>query len=492
MQAIKYSTGILTVAVIIAITALTGCKKLIDIDDPIDTITTGRVFSNNEQAQSAMSGVYTKLINGTTVNSSYADRGFAMGAVSVFASLSADDYSYSRVEHSSYYNLYTNKLNKEINSSVSYVIWSSAFDCIYGCNAILEGIGESESAALTQPIRNQLNGEAKFLRAFSYFYLTNIFGEVPLVLTIDFNQTSKLGRSAVPAVYTQIISDLNDAISLLPDEYPSKTGERIRPNKTVAKALLARVSLYQKDYTKAAQLATDVISQTNKYMLEPDLNSAFLKGSSEAVWQLQHSSNNALTKSATPEAALLLPSPQATGNSFYFIAPSLMDAFEAGDQRKSKWILENTYSGTRYLPYKFKIDMASAIQGEDPKEYTMPIRLSELLLIRAEALLLGPAADKGGALEDVNTIRRRAGLTPDLPNSLTNEQALTAIMHERQVELFGEWGNRWFDLKRTGKAEEVLSAIPAKQPWAGDYQLLYPIPLDEATVNPKLGQNPRY
>lgn len=492
MQAIKYSTRAITIATVMAFTILTGCKKLIDIDDPIDTITTGRVFSTNEQAQSAMAGVYTKLINGTSFGLSYADKGFAMGGVNIFAALSADEYIYTRTETTPYYNFYTNKLTKEINSSVSYMLWSSAFDCIYGCNAILEGIGESSSAALTQPVRNQLNGEAKFLRAFTYFYLTNIFGEVPLVLSIDFNQTSKLGRSPVPAVYSQMVSDLNDAINLLPDEYPSKTGERIRPNKTVAKALMARIALYQKEYTKAAQLATEVISQTSKYMLEPDLDNAFLKGSSEAIWQLAHSPNNSSTRSATPEGALILPSPVTTGSNFYFIASTLMDAFEAGDQRKNKWTIANTFSGTRYVPYKFKVDIASAALGEDPKEYTMPIRLSELLLIRAEALLLGPASDKSGALEDVNTIRRRAGLTPDLSNTLTNEQVLTAIMHERQVELFGEWGNRWFDLKRTGKAEAVLSAIPAKQPWLGDYQLLYPIPVNENTVNPNLGQNPRY
>jgi hypothetical protein len=92
----------------------------------------------------------------------------------------------------------------------------------------------------------------------------------------------------------------------------------------------------------------------------------------------------------------------------------------------------------------------------------------------------------------VNTIRRRAGLTTDLPNTLTNEQVKEAIMHERQVELFGEWGHRWLDLKRTGQAETVLGAVPAKQPWAGDFQLLYPVPLQEITSNPNLDQNPRY
>lgn len=489
MQALKYSNRVVAIASMLIITATSSCKKLLEIDPPIGSISTVSVFSSNEQAQSAMAGVYTKLINGTNPNMSHGDQGFAMGATSIFCALSADDYYYTRTDHPSYYNLYLNKLNKEQNTSTSMVLWSSAYDCIYGCNAILEGIEQSKSLGLTQPVRDQLNGEAKFLRAFSFFYLVNLFGDVPLTLTTDFNETRLMKRTPANQVYARIVADLTDAIALLPDEYTSSSGGRIRPNKAVAKAMQARVSLYLKDYTKAAQLASELIGQTDKYELEADLNNAFLINSKEVIWQLQHSNMAGPHGSSTLEATILMNGPIATTSYFYLISPQLEAAFETGDQRKVKWMADNS---SHKVAYKYKNGQAEGVVGGTPTEYNVPLRLSEQLLIRAEALLLGPAADKNGALADVNILRRRAGLTTDLPNTLTNDQVREAIMHERQVELFGEWGHRWLDLKRTGNAETVLGAIPAKQPWAGDFQLLYPIPMQEITNNPNLAQNPRY
>jgi hypothetical protein len=121
----------------------------------------------------------------------------------------------------------------------------------------------------------------------------------------------------------------------------------------------------------------------------------------------------------------------------------------------------------------------------------MVMRLAELYLIRAEASLLLSAGNKGAAISDLNVLRQRAGLN-DLPVTLSAAQVTDAIAQERRVELFAEWGHRWLDLKRTGKASAVLSQIAAKQPWAGDYQLLYPIPATEITNNKNITQNPVY
>lgn len=492
MQSIKYSTRIFTMAALLTITAATGCKKLLELEPKVGTLVTPLVFASNEQAESAMIGVYTKLINGANPNLSSGDKGFAMGATSLVFALNADEYQYGRTDLLSLYKIYTSKLNKEENGSVSAILWNSAYDCIYGCNAILEGIDASTAQPFTQAMRTQLKGESKFLRAFSYFNLVNMFGDLPLALTIDFNVTRSLSRSSVDKVYEQIIADLEDAIAMLPEEYPSKSGGRVRVNKAVAKSLLARVSLYRKDYVQALQMANEVIGETGKYWLEADLNNAFTTQSHEAIWQLQHSTVISPRYSATPEGATLLGVSAETANLAFFITPQLLNVFEAGDQRKENWIATNTYDNiTRQVPYKYKKGEASQGAGS-PDENSTPIRLSELLLIRAEALLLGPSADKNAALDDVNEIRNRAGLTTPLPYSLSNDEVLQAIMHERQVELFGEWGHRFFDLKRTGKAAAVLSAIPAKQPWLGDYQLLFPLPPDEITRNPNLNQNPKY
>lgn len=112
-----------------------------------------------------------------------------------------------------------------------------------------------------------------------------------------------------------------------------------------------------------------------------------------------------------------------------------------------------------------------------------------MYLIRGEAFALSGQLSAG--INDLNILRLRAGILP-LSKSLTRDQTLAAIAKERQTELFGEWGHRWFDLKRTGKAEQVLSAISAKQPWRGNYQLLYPIPKTELQRDHFLTQNPNY
>jgi starch-binding outer membrane protein, SusD/RagB family len=135
--------------------------------------------------------------------------------------------------------------------------------------------------------------------------------------------------------------------------------------------------------------------------------------------------------------------------------------------------------------------MHNSVPNTNPTEYYTVLRLAELYLIRAEAAARGAAGGINAAIADLNVIRTRA-LLPALPNTLTAEQVTAAVARERQVELFAEWGHRWLDLKRTGRAHDVLSALSAKQPWAGDYQLLYPIPPAEIRVNPRLMQNINY
>jgi hypothetical protein len=120
----------------------------------------------------------------------------------------------------------------------------------------------------------------------------------------------------------------------------------------------------------------------------------------------------------------------------------------------------------------------------------MILRLAEQYLIRAEAAAHGAGA-LTNAIDDLNMLRSRAEL-PDLPDDLNQAQVLNAVEQERRIEFFCEWAHRWFDLKRWNKAAEILPLITVKQPWQGDYQLLYPIPPAEIESNSFLQQNPGY
>jgi hypothetical protein len=375
-------------------------------------------------------------------------------------------------------------------------MWKSAYTTIYGANAVIEGIAASTSTRLTDAVRKELTGEALFVRALSYFYLVNLFGDVPLVLTIDFNQTRYNARSLKEDVYKQIIADLLAAQKALPPENTNAAGDRIYPDKWAATALLARAYLFAGDHQNAYIQSGAVIANAGQFHLETDLLKTFARTSEEAIFQLKQ---NVLDNigNATSEGMQLIPAPVVGNpnvlNVRFFLPDKLVEAFEPNDKRFTNWVgisTSNSSGSTKYYPYKYKTGGQNRVIGAEPTEMYVVLRLAEQFLIRAEAAAQGAAA-LSNAIDDLNAIRYRAGIEL-LPYSLSQPEVLEAIAKERRVELFMEWGHRWIDLKRTGKASTVLSEHPVKQPWEGDYQLLYPIPSKEMQSNPNLTPNPGY
>ncbi|HLX91694.1 MAG TPA: RagB/SusD family nutrient uptake outer membrane protein, partial [Puia sp.] len=163
--------------------------------------------------------------------------------------------------------------------------------------------------------------------------------------------------------------------------------------------------------------------------------------------------------------------------------------FEPGDQRRVNWVDSFASAGvTFYYPYKYKLSSSNG----SPTEYLMVLRLAEQYLIRAEAEAnLGDSSD---AINDLNLIRSRAGLASY--NSASNGPLLSAILHERRVELFMEWGHRWFDLQRTNLINSVMGApgnfCQQKGGIWNPYEALFPIPESEIQLNSKLTQNLGY
>ncbi|MDB5089686.1 MAG: RagB/SusD family nutrient uptake outer membrane protein [Mucilaginibacter sp.] len=452
-----------------------GCNKLVQVPEPVNTITTSETFSTPANATSALINVYSLL----SYDQDFLT--FSNGAVTLEAGLSADELNYFKT--SAEVLQFQNNALQSNNSYFYNRFWSLSYQEIYGANAVIEGIQSSKT--LPTSVKNQLTGEAKFLRAFCYFYLSNLFGDVPLVTTTAYAKTVLLSRTATSLVYQQMISDLKDAQSLLPDDYKISNGERIRANKSAATALLARVYLYNKNYPNAASSASDLIANTGVYALSP-LSQVFSANSSEAILQWQVS--NTLYPYATVEGNSIIPS-NNTNSPIYYCSTGLLNAFESGDQRKTTWISNTVYSGTTYY-YPFKYTVRQGSSGDAIPQYYMVLRLAEQYLIRAEAEANGAAGGDEAAIADLNIIRNRANLPP-LSVSLTHTQVIAAIAQERRVELFSEWGHRWLDLKRTGQALTVLSQLSYKTALNAN-QLLYPIPLHEIQDDPNLTQNPGY
>ena len=466
----------------------TGCKKLVTVDSPSNGLTSENVYTNDATASAVLISRYAGLGSNSPL------RAFSINSISLVSGLSSDEltlYGGTANANTALAQYYLNSLSAGISTSSSSTIWSDFYSNIYAVNLVLERLAVSGS--LTPTVKQQLMGEAKFLRAFYYFYLVNLYGDVPLTTTSDYRVDAVLSRSPQVQVYQQIITDLNDAQNLLTGGYvgadaKSSTVERLRPNKWTATALLARAYLYRQQWDSAELAATAVINNTSLYSLCPNLNNVFLKNSTEAIWQIQPVNPGWNTEDAR---VFILPPTGPTSNSSItgypvYLSTQLLNSFDSSDQRRVNWLGSVTVNGnTYYYPYKYK----SATLNAPVTEYLMVFRLAEQYLIRSEAR--ARQNNIGGATSDLDTIRKRSGL----PDISANDQPslIAAILHERQVELFTEWGNRWLDLKRTGNLDIVMDSVAVDKhtKWNSNWQW-YPIPSYEIAQDPHLVQNLDY
>lgn len=437
-----------------------SCKKYVALDTPPVSVGIGEAFSDSSTATSVVLGLYGGIAsaNGNNTNNSVVFLSALYGAMSAndgyyLVSTTYDPFRFNQLPTTSVENL-----------------WPGTWKRIAWANYAIEGLNASQS--LSQSLKNQLLGEAKFMRAWLYFYLVNYWGDVPLVLSTDALNTGLLPRAPVAQVYRQIVQDLTDAKNLLATTYPSL--EKARANKNVASALLGRVYFYQQNWGAAEAETTNVIS-TGGYSLVTNLNNVFLNTSTETIWQIS------LAGTSTPQTVFGSEFIPAATTPTFVLYDTLANTFEANDQRKVNWTKSISYIGKiYYYPYKYKV--RSTTTGN---EYPVMFRLSEMHLIRSEAR--ANQNNISGAQADLNLVRNRAGL----PNTTATTQAqlLAALEHERWVEFFTEFGDRWFNLKRLNTATAVLNALkPAWQP----FQQLYPIPQTVLTANPNLVQNPGY
>lgn len=468
----------LSIILLCSIIILGSCKKIIRIDPPSNSITTSQVFTSEMQARAAAAAIYSDMVN-------YSGFGYSNGGMTLFAGMSADELTPFYVNpEDEYGQFYTNSVSPD-NGQLYMNFWSKIYATIYKANAIIEGL--NSYAGIRDSVKNELTGEAKFIRGFCYFYLLNLFGNIPLVLTTNYTETSYLQQSSSANVFEQIVEDLNDAKARLPDDFTEGKGERIIPNRGAATALLARVYLYKEDFINAIEQSSELIDQPDIYTLV-NVNEVFLKNNAEAIWQLQQD-NTALNPgfNSTYEGFRFIPF-SMSDNPLAIIPESIVQTFTVTDNRLH-WIDSGMYNGVKYyFPYKYKSGPAQSAPYEYITEYYMVLRLAEQYLIRAEAR--AQLNNLPEAISDLNIIRHRAGLSEYSGPNDNKDSVMAAIMHERQIEFFAEWGHRWLDLKRWGKADLILAPIKGTN-WQTTDQL-YPIPRLELQTDPNLIQNNGY
>lgn len=456
-----------------------GCKKYVQVPPPSTQLVTASVFDNAASATAAQTVIYTQM----------EDQSYIMAQSTGLLSDELNNNS----TNSGNIQFYRNAMTAATGPGP----WSSAYNYIYQANAIISALQNNNN--IVASIRNQLTGESLFIRAFWHFYLTNLYGDIPLVTTTNYVINSSISRTSQALVYQQIISDLQTAQDLLSQNYVDETDttattQRVRPTKWAAMALLARVYLYTGQYANAETQATSVINSGLYNLANLQNDGVFKANSSEAIWQL--AIPLPASNTATPDGTyfILISAPGTGINNSNTLSTNLLSSFEPGDARRTNWIDSiKVGSLVYYFPYKYKVQNSSAAT---PSEYVMVLRLAEQYLIRAEAeARLG---DMINAANDLNTIRSRANLgpSPTLTASSSLQQADSAILHERQVELFTEWGNRWLDLTRTANINGVMGGnngvCAAKGGSWASTDSLYPIPQSEITLDANLTQNPGY
>jgi len=455
--------------------ALMSCESILEIDPPTDSLTAEVTFSTPEGIRTAATGFYTD---------NFLNNIMYYQALELYASQITDELQARSGQFAEYY-------QNNYNASSSYIsnLWTAPYSSIYGANDFLGHV--EGSTIIPESELNKYRGEALFFRANAYFYLVNLFGDVPLFTTYDVSVTATAPRAPKAEVYQQIIADLKQAQLWLKDSGNGRT----RISADAATALLARVYLYTEQWDMAVNEANKLLpvtdgGQSNNYKLET-IDRIFLATSSEAILQSNQEGfiGTGSYVGYTRIGNLFIPSARATYATYYFSDELVNDLRLQPEDLRNQWIGEKAGSGgkTYYYPYKYK-NMTTP-NSAAAYEYYVLLRLAEQYLIRAEANI--HIGNLEQAVTDINKIRERAGLEP-YAGGMNKNDLLMEVESQRRKELFFEQGHRWFDLNRTGRADAVYSQTSYKKVNWQSYKSLLPIPEQQIGRNRNLTQNPGY
>jgi starch-binding outer membrane protein, SusD/RagB family len=494
--------------IFISIVFLAGCNDLLDTN-PSDFYTADTFWETSGHALEALTGCYQVLVstdyygsgspahrwevltpNAFNYNNELATRDFSMGAASA--------------------------TTLGINNN----IWVGSYRGIGRCNNVLENI---QGIDMDADLKERIIGEAKFLRAFYYFHLNEVFGGVPLIVDApNADEHSNLPRNSYEEVLSQILQDLDDAADVLPVSYSSSDGGRA--TKGAALAMKARTLLQNHRYNDVVN-TIDELFNLNQYSLFPDYNGLFRKaneGNSEIVFDVRFNA------------------PEVTNNYDIFMAQystqaplkDLIDSYQMIDgssiEESELYDPENPYvnrdprfaQSIVYLGAPWRNRVATDVDlhqtGYTFRKFTeynettvgtipqsdvnyVVIRYADVLLMYAEALneLNGPVQEVYDAINDIRT--RPTVEMPEIPANLDQEEMREVIRLERRIELAGEQ-SYFFDIRRWGIAEDVMNApirnhagnVIENRSFNPNRDYIWPIPFTQIDLNPALEQNPGY
>ena len=499
----------------IALTAgfVFSCSK-----DFLDVPVQGQVTPDTDPAlaEKLVTGVYNALLNGSAFGGQGDIHGISFITLTEIISDNADKGSTPSDQPAI---AEIDRLELSPTNNFISAVWTGYFNGIARANQALTAL---EKSTIETATKDRYTGEVKFLRAYFYFNLVRWFGKVPKVLRVatdanDANNDAAFQtRASVDEIYALIIEDLKAAADVLPLRRQTQVG---RISKGTAQALLAKVYLYQKDWQKAYDLATEVIN-SGQYSLVSNYEMLWRQAgdnNSETIFEVQTGQFNntdfGVHGYCVWQGPRVGPAGGWTDLGYGFNNPTvnLISKYEAGDLRKEPTIIfidnSGTHKGTilfdgyripssdsvRNLYYNYKAyhsedkNVENFLGNRDNKQKNLHIlRLADVILIAAEAA--NELGNSGEATALLDQIRNRAGLPGTTAGG--KDGLRDAIYLERRIELAMEH-DRWFDLIRTGRAKEAMAADGKN--FIENKNELLPVPsLQIALSGGKLDQNPGY
>lgn len=528
MKKIRY------ILVIVLALTFTSCEKIIDVD-PISNVGADAFYRNYTEVNAALTGCYSGL-QGPLYNEW------------MFTEVRGDNSKQGLATSSSVPNLELNELDMFVLNSAHpqvYIYWLATYKNIRAINYVLRSLGATYAngqitigagtASVTEAQKNQLIGEALFLRAYHYFNLVRLFGGVAAVTEpVDPEKSKQINRNTIAECYQLIVADLSTAKDILPQNtYSTINSANLgRANAWAAKSLLAKVYLTLDRNADALPLLNDVINNSGYGLLNnyADVFSIANEMNREIIFAVRYKAGG--FGIGSPFANLFAPTGSGNavvnndGNGFNFPTESIKNAYITpttgfSDARKAVNIAQ--FTATRPYVRKYTSPVINRFDAEN--DFPV-IRFADVLLMKAEAT--GYDGPSGSSIAIINQIRERSGAgnypgTGDFnavfykypasgTGSINDAVAFkTALFKERRLELAFE-NQRFFDIMRTGDGANLVKAHIAEE-YTVHYanyrpvltlaqiqanitteKLLLPIPQREIDTNDQIviPQNPGY
>ncbi len=486
--------------IILAIPVFVSCESYLE-EEPRDFVSPDNFFTTAGEVKTAVTGLYDIFLERSLHANIGLQRFYENGADVIGPSR-----LFGQVEPVQSYSLSESNISAISQNGGAPLTWQNLYRIIQNANLILANL--SENTTISPSESDQLRGETLFLRAYAYYHLTNLWGNVPFFTDpVGVDEIKTLGREDMNMIRSSILVDLQESQDKLSSDYPN--AELGRASKWVAAIVIVKIHLIEQNWQAARDKAVEIINDSPHSLLDTyadvfDPNNEY---NIENIWELdlvKDINSDNFPDQFTPRirdepadadqkdalsAALAERGEGFTGFGLAVPLPDFVNEFPLDDLRRPSNIV-TSYLGFElkfpYMPKLWNLDQVNSPRGNHGDNKII-FRLADVLLMAAEAEneLNGPT----NAYQYINMVRERA-YEPDQPYSgLSQTELRQAIYDERRWELGGE-GHRRMDLIRWGILEDVVKSTeyrvwnPASniQP----YHVLLPIPPEEFVLNPAL------